>query len=333
MKSGDLIEFLQNRMSMSHIYQPLLIKSLIDAGGTATIRQLALQFLNQDESQIQYYENRIKQMPLKVLSKHGIVSKQSDLVSLNVQKLTLQEKSLIKMICEQKIQQYVVKKGLAIWDHRMLDSDPVSDVLRLRVLEESGGRCALCGANKKESPLHVDHIKPRSKGGKTEYANLQVLCARCNQAKSNKSATDYRKEQDSVSLPDCRFCPEHIGPRAVDEYETVWAIEDGYPVSSGHHLIIPKRHTPDWFSMTQHERDHAGSLIRIVKNRLRDSDRTITGFNIGMNCGASAGQTIFHAHIHLIPRRDGDTPDPTGGVRGVIPDKMNYKIRNGCMLS
>lgn len=94
MKSGDLIEFLQNRMSMSHIYQPLLIKSLIDAGGTATIRQLALQFLNQDESQIQYYENRIKQMPLKVLSKHGIVSKQSDLVSLNVQKLTLQEKSL-----------------------------------------------------------------------------------------------------------------------------------------------------------------------------------------------------------------------------------------------
>ena len=94
MIADDLIEFLQNRMSMSHIYQPLLIKSLIDAGGTATIRQLALQFLNQDESQIQYYENRIKQMPLKVLSKHGIVSKQSDLVSLNVQKLTLQEKSL-----------------------------------------------------------------------------------------------------------------------------------------------------------------------------------------------------------------------------------------------
>jgi ATP adenylyltransferase len=77
--ASDLIEFLQEKMSMSHIYQPLLIRILVESGGTATIRQLALQFLNQDESQIQYYENRIKQMPLKVLSKHGIVSKHLNL--------------------------------------------------------------------------------------------------------------------------------------------------------------------------------------------------------------------------------------------------------------
>ena len=64
--------------------------------------------------------------------------------------------------------------------------------------------------------------------------------------------------------------------------------------------------------------------MRILKNRLSDLDNTITGFNIGMNCGESAGQTIFLAHIHIIPRRDGDTPNPTGGVRGVIPDKMCY---------
>lgn len=203
-------------------------------------------------------------------------------------------------------------------------NESVSDVLRLRVLEESGGRCALCGATKKEYPLHVDHIKPRSKGGRTEYANLQVLCARCNQAKSNKSATDYRQQQDSDGLPDCRFCPEQISARVVDEFETVWAIEDRYPVSEGHHLIIPKRHTPDWFSMTQHEHDHTGSLVRIIRNRLQDSDKSITGFNIGVNCGVSAGQTIFHAHVHLIPRRDGDTPDPSGGVRGVIPARMHY---------
>lgn len=300
--ADKLLNFLKNEMRLSHIYQPLLIRSLIDAGGTATVRQLALQFLNQDESQIQYYEDRIKQMPLKVLSKHGIVTKQSDLISLNVRKLTLQEKSLIKMICEQKIQQYVVKKGLAIWDHRLLDSNPVSDVLRLRVLEESSGRCALCGATKNDTPLHVDHIKPRSKGGKTEYANLQVLCARCNQAKSNKSANDYRKDQYAINLPDCRFCPEKVSSRVVDDYETVWAIKDRYPVSEDHHLIIPKRHTTDWFSMTQHERDHAESLIRIMKNRIQDSDKTITGFNIGMNCGASAGQTVFHAQYPFDPK-------------------------------
>jgi diadenosine tetraphosphate (Ap4A) HIT family hydrolase len=80
----------------------------------------------------------------------------------------------------------------------------------------------------------------------------------------------------------------------------------------------------DWFSMTENERWDADALIRMLQKRLPESDRTITGFNVGINSGESAGQTIFHAHIHLIPRRDGDTPNPRGGVRGVIPGKMEY---------
>ena len=87
---------------------------------------------------------------------------------------------------------------------------------------------------------------------------------------------------------------------------------------------MPKRHAPNWFAMNEDERREADVLLRALKTRLEESDNAITGFNIGMNCGESAGQTIFHAHIHLIPRRDGDTPNPTGGVRGVIPDKMCY---------
>jgi mutator protein MutT len=125
---------------------------------------------------------------------------------------------------------------------------------------------------------------------------------------------------------DCRFCPGNIKNRIVEEGDLVVAFEDGYPVSDGHLLIVPKRHAPDWFLMTERERREADDLIRVLKNRLSQSDKTVTGFNIGMNCGASAGQTIFHAHIHLIPRRDGDTPNPTGGVRGVIPDKMCYSL-------
>jgi diadenosine tetraphosphate (Ap4A) HIT family hydrolase len=124
--------------------------------------------------------------------------------------------------------------------------------------------------------------------------------------------------------PLCRFCHDKVKNRVVEEYETVWEIEDGFPVSDGHHLILPKRHTPDWFSMTENERRDADTLIRLLKSRLTESDRTITGFNVGINSGESAGQTIFHAHIHLIPRRNGDTPRPRGGVRGVIPDKMSY---------
>ena len=124
--------------------------------------------------------------------------------------------------------------------------------------------------------------------------------------------------------PNCRFCLGNIKDRIVEQWNLVLAFEDRHPVSDGHLLIVPKRHTPDWFSMSEKERREADALIRVLRNRQLESDKSITGFNIGMNCGASAGQTIFHAHIHLIPRRDGDTPNPTGGVRGVIPDKMCY---------
>ena len=324
MKFTDLIDFIENRMSMSHIYQPLLLKSLADAGGASTIRQLAFQFLAQDESQIAYYEKRIKEMPLKVLRKHGIVSKDNDLVSLNVKKLTFEQKAHIKMLCEQKLQEFVLKRGLGIWDYRMIDKDPVPDNLYYRVLKESQGKCALCGTSKNERPLHVDHIIPRSKGGKTVYENLQALCQKCNLAKGNKDKTDFRQESNHETVKECPLCYGNAKSRIMQEYETVFAIKDKYPVSDGHLLIIPKRHTPDFFTLTENERADANSLIRTLQKQISSNDPTVTGFNIGANSGESAGQTIFHAHIHLIPRRDGDTPNPRGGVRGVIPDRMNY---------
>ena len=76
--------------------------------------------------------------------------------------------------------------------------------------------------------------------------------------------------------------------------------------------------------MTAEEQMDVNSLLTILSKKILKRDPSITGFNIGINNGGSSGQTIFHCHIHLIPRRDGDTPEPRGGVRGVIPDKMNY---------
>ena len=105
---------------------------------------------------------------------------------------------------------------------------------------------------------------------------------------------------------------------------SVFAIEDKYPVTQGHLLIIPHRHTVDYFSLTEQERKHAEELLLILQNRIREDDDIVTGFNVGVNCGESAGQTVMHAHIHLIPRRDGDLENPKGGVRGVIPEKMSY---------
>ena len=127
--------------------------------------------------------------------------------------------------------------------------------------------------------------------------------------------------------PPCPFCLSNIVSKILEKRGTVLAIEDKNPVTKGHALVLPIRHTQDFFSMTCEEKKDADTLIQLLCGRIQESDSTVTGFNIGVNCGESAGQTIMHAHIHLIPRRDGDMPQPRGGVRGVIPEKRDYVDR------
>jgi ATP adenylyltransferase len=128
----------------------------------------------------------------------------------------------------------------------------------------------------------------------------------------------------SESNMNCPFCWANIESRIIRRLGTAAAIDDKNPVTKGHVLVLPVRHTPDFLSMTSEEKKDADKLIRVLCDLIAESDKTVTGFNIGVNCGKSAGQSIMHAHIHLIPRRDGDLSKPKGGVRGVIPDKMNY---------
>jgi len=251
MTFDDLVDFLENQMRMSHIYQPLLIRSLVDTGGTATVRQLACLFLAQDESQLLFYEKRIKEMPLKVLKHRGVVEHDKDLVYLTTSHLTPEQKATIRMLCERKMQEFVQKKGLGLWDYRLLEADPVSDSLRYEVLKASGGRCALCGIPKDERPLDVDHIIPRSRGGKNTIDNLQALCSKCNRAKRNLDSTDFRDGLKSEVQEDCPFCNTEFQTRAVAENGTVVAVEDHYPVSKGHLLIVPHRHVGDYFEMTE----------------------------------------------------------------------------------
>ncbi len=123
---------------------------------------------------------------------------------------------------------------------------------------------------------------------------------------------------------DCPFCGDRKNSRVIATYGTVAAISDKYPVSKYHTLVIPLRHTRDFFTMTAQEKKDAEELLTILRRRIIEQDTSVTGFNIGTNCGLSAGQSLMHAHIHIIPRRDGDTPYPKGGVRGVIPEKMSY---------
>ncbi len=122
---------------------------------------------------------------------------------------------------------------------------------------------------------------------------------------------------------DCPFCSGAVQANAVASLGTVLAVEDVAPVAPGHLLVIPRRHTPDFFTMTEEEKRHASELLTILRDRAVEADPTVTGFNVGINCGESAGQQIPHAHIHFIPRRD-DDPNHPNGVKGVIRNKMTY---------
>ncbi|WP_420885511.1 HIT family protein [Candidatus Syntrophocurvum alkaliphilum] len=124
----------------------------------------------------------------------------------------------------------------------------------------------------------------------------------------------------------CIFC--EIKEKVL-ENDLAFAIYDKYPVNPGHMLIIPKRHVADYFDTTIQERQAIDKLVMDCKNLL-DEKYKPDAYNIGINCGEDAGQTIFHVHVHLIPRYKGDLDNPTGGVRGVIPEKRIYYCVLGC---
>lgn len=122
---------------------------------------------------------------------------------------------------------------------------------------------------------------------------------------------------------ECLFCNISKN-RIFAENEYAFAIRDVFPVTEQHSLIIPKRHVEDYFGLTTDELIGCNSLLADIRKAILESDKSVKGFNIGANAGEVAGQTIFHCHIHLIPRRVGDVNNPRGGVRHVIPGKGNY---------
>ena len=120
----------------------------------------------------------------------------------------------------------------------------------------------------------------------------------------------------------CPFC-NFNDPRIILENDKAFTIYDGFPVSSGHSLIIPKRHISSFFEANREEQISFLDLIYKMQ-RILMNERNPDGFNIGINDGEAAGQTVMHLHIHLIPRYLGDTEDPRGGVRWIIPEKAPY---------
>jgi len=125
-----------------------------------------------------------------------------------------------------------------------------------------------------------------------------------------------------MDLHDCPFCCLEKS-RIILENEFAAALPDGYPIADGHTLVVPKRHVASLFELSEEEQAAVWTLVAQVRGKLVAEIRP-DGFNVGLNEGAAAGQTVMHAHVHVIPRRRGDTDDPRGGVRWILPKKAQY---------
>lgn len=125
---------------------------------------------------------------------------------------------------------------------------------------------------------------------------------------------------------ECPFCNPNTERELLLESATAYAMFDKFPVSKGHILIIPKRHCSDYFQLNFKEQSACWFIMNKAKEILKKTFSP-DGFNIGINVNESAGQTVSHVHIHLIPRFTGDVENPEGGVRGVIPGKRYYSLK------
>ena len=128
----------------------------------------------------------------------------------------------------------------------------------------------------------------------------------------------------SSSSEDCIFCNK-TNCKVISSTKYFFIIRDtAYPVTKHHTLIIANRHVDDYFNLNKEEINDLDDILKNQKRELKQLDKEISAFNIGVNIGRDAGQSIMHCHIHLIPRRKGDVEDSRGGVRGVIPEKQKY---------
>lgn len=266
-----LKSFIRETMQMSHVYQPVMLRVLLERGGYASTEEIAKALLGHDPSQIKYYKKRTKEMVGKVLTKHGIVEPIKDgnrIVGyrLNADSLSKIEIATLKRFCDNRLDEFVEKRGDDVWKHRR----------------------------------DIDSLKDEA---------------------SFQDVLESHQEQEYTS--NCIFCGMD-SDRIVAENKLCYAIRDGFPVTPLHTLVIPKRHVANYFNLYQSELEAIHVMLDEQHADIPQQDKTVTGFNVGINAGSDAGQTVFHAHIHLIPRRYGDESDPRGGVRGVIPSKQGY---------
>jgi len=233
MQFSELKAFLLERMRMSHIYQPLMLKTLLERGGRASVQQIAQELLAEDRSQQEYYAAITRNMVGRVLTSHHVVAKEgAGFRLLDQETFSEEETAELIQICVSKLKEYFADRGDRIWSHRAKSAGYVPGTVRYEVLKRARFRCELCGVSADVRALEVDHIVPRNKGGWDSIDNFQALCFTCNAQKRDRDATDFREIHKTYHHREdgCVFCAPPMERRIV-ENELAYGLWDGFPVT------------------------------------------------------------------------------------------------------
>ena len=279
---------------MTHIYQPIMIRTMLESPNyTASTEAIAKKFLNMDESQLNYYKSITKRWPHKTLvNVHKIAQYNKNQYTLLLDTVTREQKQRLIELCNLRLAEFIDKDPW-IQKFRELDKKAISGSLRYDVFAKSKSTCLACGVNSMIRPLHVDHIIPASKGGRTELDNLQTLCSQCNLEKNNRDETDFLLEHKRLQFrrKDCKACHPK---KPTLENNLAHAVYDQSKKSSPC-FVYPNRHVDSFMQLRPAEKNLCISLAERMMYEM-EQHNSIKNFDVRFDVPSN------HYAIHVIPK-------------------------------
>lgn len=271
--------YLIKNMRMSHVYQPIMIKHLLENNGRAKAEEIAIDLVQNDLSQVEYYTERVNSMVGKVLRKNQIVVKEKNEYELiGYRDLKEKDKDELIELCQTKIEEYKQKRGMLIWDHRRKNRSPIDGSIRYQVLNRANNVCELCGIPSDVRALEVDHIVPKNWKGIDDLVNYQALCYKCNANKRDTDDTDFRNRvalfDVRASYGECNFCDTSLDDILFqNNLALVKKVNDSY-------FIFPKRHVSDYLELKSAEVNAIHDLMKSVKKTSLSRTNNTSEFEI-----------------------------------------------------
>ncbi len=271
-----------------------MIRTLLTSNNTATVEDIARVFVNSDPSQLEYYKQITKRWPHITLKKHSIISYEKGTYTLLAENMTKKQKRMLVELCNLRLEEFIDKDPAIKLAHEM-DDRSVSGSMKYDVLAKTKGICAACGVKASSGyPMHIDHIIPASRGGKSVLENLQPLCYKCNTGKRDRDDTDFLKWHNQLKFRNekCKLCAP-AGP--IKENIMAYALD----TSKSTTLITPKRHVGSFIELFPSERHLCFELVDSVQSAVRERNKSAK-FDVHFDSNYNAAQKHYSIILRQI---------------------------------